>query len=413
MRDRVFPTVGGPRHTETDTTLWVRPGWLIDGRGGPLRQNVWMAMRKGRWMHVGPDDRRHGGFLDLSHATVLPALIDAHVHLVFSGTLVDKARSAQLQQSPQQALIAIERHLQSHRRCGIAAVRDGGDRRGDVLQYKRLHLGAETSWVHVAACRAWHAAGRYGGMIAQAPPEDVPLAQAARPFLEDLDHVKLIQSGLNSLDRFGHQGAPQFDADALRALVRAAHAARRPVMVHANGESVRLAVEAGCDSIEHGYFMGDDNLRRMADRGTVWVPTLAPMAALAAAPGLTPHQRDVARRTLDDQLEQVSKARRWGVTVALGTDAGSLGVNHGSAVREELSLLMSAGLSLEEAVGCATGMAAELLGLTDRGALIAGRQADFIAVPGPPERLPGSLAALEGVCLRGVWRPSEAGFQIA
>jgi imidazolonepropionase-like amidohydrolase len=403
-----FPAAGGPPPSAGPTLQWVRAGWLIDGRGGPRRPKVWMALRGDQLVYIGPDDRRHEAFLDLSHATVLPALIDAHVHLVFSGTLDAMARRAQLQQTPQQALAAIRRHLQDHRRCGIAAVRDGGDRRGDVLQYRRQHLDGGASSVHLAAGRTWHAAGRYGAMLGQAPPAGVSLAQDAQPYLEAIDHVKVIQSGLNSLDRFGHQGPPQFGADDLRALVKAAHAARRPVMVHANGEpGVRTAVEAGCDSIEHGYFMGDDNLRRMADQGTVWVPTAVPMATLAAAPNLTARQQDVARRTLDAQLEQIRKAREFGMTIALGTDAGSLGVDHGSAVREELSLLMTAGLGLEEAIACATGIAAGLLGLTGRGTLNPGRRSDFIAVTGPPEQLPGSLAAVEGVCLGGVWRKSD------
>jgi imidazolonepropionase-like amidohydrolase len=214
----------------------------------------------------------------------------------------------------------------------------------------------------------------------------------------------LIQSGLNSIDRFGHQGPPQFPQEQLKALVAAAHQAGRPVMVHANGETaVRMAIAAGCDSIEHGYFMGHDNLHRMADHGIVWVPTIIPMVALAQAEGLTPSQRDVARRTSDHQLEQVRHGQTFGVRMGLGTDAGSQGVDHGLAVRRELQLLASAGLDVAAAVRCATGQAAALLGLGDRGALIPGRRADFIAVNGPAGQLIENLVVIDAFCVAGQW----------
>jgi imidazolonepropionase-like amidohydrolase len=286
----------------------------------------------------------------------------------------------------------------------VAAVRDGGDRRGDVGRYRQLKDGSAPP-VHIAAtCWAWHASGRYGSMIGQAPSDGLSAEQAVAMHLSGCDHLKIIQSGLNSLDRFGYQGRPQFAAEDLQAMVKTAHDAGLPVMVHANGEpAVRMAVEAGCDSIEHGYFMGADNLKRMADRGTCWVPTAIPMAALAEAPGLCADQRDVARRTLDVQMAQIRQAHEWGVIMALGTDAGSQGVDHGLAVKQELALLMSAGLDVGQAVRCATANGARLLGLTGRGGLLPGGRADFIAVPGPPENLPHSLADITAICLDGRW----------
>ena len=115
------------------------------------------------------------------------------------------------------------------------------------------------------------------------------------------------------------------------------------------------------------------------------------MAALSHAPGLSSTQRDIAHRTVDHQLDQIQKARTYGVTIALGTDAGSQGVDHGIAVREELKLLMRAGLAIEAAVQCATGIAARLMGLKMRGCLSEGCRADYIVAPGPPEALPDSL----------------------
>lgn len=382
----------------------LRVGWFIDGQGGPIAVDQVIVIHKGRIQSVEPwRPERFGtpGLIDLTGATLLPALMDAHVHLAFSGTLDQSRRQTQLQQTPGQTEKAVLMHLQAHLDSGISAVRDAGDRSGRVLAMKHRQ---QTPLYLAATCWAWHAPGRYGAMIGQAPNSGNSLLQAVAAACRGADHIKLIQSGINSLDDFGRQTAPQFPQAELIAVRQFAASSGLAVMVHANGrEAVRSALVAGCDSIEHGYFMGPDNLQRMADQQVFWVPTLVPMAALARPGYLTPEQADVARRTLEHQIEQVAAAHRFGVRIALGTDAGSLGVDHGTAVRREMGLLMAAGISLPRAVQCATCNAAELLGLAGRGALIPGGSADMVAVHGSPEQLPESLTGIQGLCIQGRW----------
>lgn len=382
----------------------LRVGWLIDGRGGPIAADQAVVIHQGRIQSIEPWHSGQAGtpgLMDLAGATLLPALVDAHVHLAFSGTLDDARRQAQLQQTPGQTEAAVLTHLQAHFDSGIIAVRDGGEKWGRVLEIRNrqktpLHLSA--------TCWAWHAPGRYGGMIGQAPDPGMPLSRAVAGTCRDVDHIKLIHSGINSLDHFGRQTAPQFSRSELAAVRHFATARGLPVMVHANGrEAVQSALAAGCDSIEHGYFMGPDNLQRMADQRVFWVPTLAPMDALAQPGCLTPERAGVARRTLDRQLEQVAAAVKFGVRIALGTDAGSLGVDHGTAVLREMALLMKAGMPLARTVQCASSNAAELLGIADRGALRPGFSADMLVVHGSPEQLPESLASIQGLCIRGIW----------
>ena len=384
---------------------WVRAGWLIDGQGGPARQNIMLEICAERIGRILPYHPGQALALDLAHATVLPALMDAHVHLTLSGTTDGAARKAQIKPSFEQAKKAIMGHLIDHWKCGVIAVRDGGDRQGALSACKKHHqLITELPLEVSCTCWAWHAQGRYGTMIGQAPPAGMTLSAAIAAYLEGADHIKLIHSGLNSLESFGRQTRPQFSAEELHAAVQTAHSGHRPVMVHANGEAaVRMAIDAGCDSIEHGYFMGIDNLHRMAGRGIFWVPTAVPMASLIQARGLARAQRDIAGRTLEHQIGQIQKAREIGVAIVLGTDAGSQGVDHGQAVRTELELLMAAGCTLEEAVRCATRDAARLMGYAERGALVYGRRADFIAVAGPPERMPASLQSIEIRCVGGQW----------
>ncbi len=170
--------------------------------------------------------------------------------------------------------------------------------------------------------------------------------------------------------------------------MRAAAARGRDVMVHANGEEpVRVAVTAGCRSVEHGFFMGEDNLERMAARGTVWVPTAVTMQAYAAQQAAAGRDPGPARRTLDHQLAQMERARRLGVAVALGTDAGAPGVDHGRAVIEEMRLLMQAGYPFAEAVRCSAVVGRALIGSAG-GTLAVGRAASFaVYAAGPGEAL--------------------------
>jgi imidazolonepropionase-like amidohydrolase len=343
--------------------------------------------------------------VDLSAMTILPALIDAHVHLAFHGSEDPQTRKAWMSANQQQIENGIRENLRQYWRCGVSGVRDGGDRDGLVLRMKKQKLCPLDAPVDIAAAGwAWHAPGRYGRAFGRAPQHRRLLTAAVQDLKVDFDHLKIIQSGMNSLDQFGSQTAPQFEMDQLHAAVALAREYGRPVMVHANGEEpVRMAIEAGCSSIEHGYFMGYDNLLRLPDRQIRWVPTVVPMTRLACNRNLTPAQRDIARRTRDHQLEQIARSLHMGVRIALGTDAGSPGVEHGLCVQEEIQWLMCAGMSLSSVVRSATLEAAALLGWARRGAVLPGFRADLIAVHGQPRDLPRSLANIAAICAGGRW----------
>ncbi|MDJ0780768.1 MAG: amidohydrolase family protein [Desulfosarcinaceae bacterium] len=390
-------------------SLRVLAGWLIDGSGAPARTDVVLEIKAGRITAVRPSGRDPlPPDLDLSSATLLPTLVDAHVHLTMSGSADLARRQRQLRMEYPEAEAVIGRHLARHRRRGITVVRDGGDHYGHTLSYK--HRAAPGA-VHIAAAgRAWHAPGRYGRLIGRPPAARIELGAAIARCSVGMDHVKIVNSGLNSLRIFGKETAPQFAAAELRRAVAAADALGLPVMVHANGRHpVAEALAAGCTSIEHGFFMGRTNLEAMAAGSVVWVPTVVTMAAYgrhlaqgreiggAAADA----DLDVVRRNRDHQLAQLRMARRLGVRLAVGTDAGSLGVDHGTAFVEEMRFLAQAGFTIEAIVAAATSSGARLAGFSDRGRLAAGQRADFIAVPGPPQTLLARLTAPPALYLAG------------
>jgi len=390
--------------------LAIRAGWLIDGGGGPVRRNIRIAAKDGiiaglRDAPAEPEGPAPEAIQDFSGCTVIPGLVDSHVHLTMSGSADEEFRKKLRAASYESIRRVIGDHLQDHLNHGVVAVRDGGGTRGYALRCAWGYTG------HVrvrAAGRAWHREGRYGRLIGRPPAKGLSLEEAIRQDGERVDHLKIVNSGLNSLTEYGKQTAPQFDLAEMSAAVKAAAERGLRVMVHANGaEPVRIAVAAGCRSIEHGFFMGKDNLARMADKGVAWVPTVVTMSAYARIFEQTGRNPDVARRTLDHQLDQLAIARRLGVMVALGTDSGSPAVDHGAAVIEEMQLFMQAGYSLPEAIPCATVNGARLVAGVF-GLIEPDRPATFVIVEGSPSRLPESLKKVRAVFIDGV-KQFEAG----
>ena len=368
---------------------------MIDGTGARAQENVLIRIKEGLFQEIGPfppDEMNPGNFLDLSDCTLVPALADAHVHLFMSGTGDQNRRKEQLDEGFKRVRETISRHLRQLIAHGVLAVRDGGDKNGYAARYKNGFMEKETSFIclHVAG-KAWHKPGRYGSFVGHALKRGTLAAGIVRE-ANDIDHVKIIQSGLNSLRHFGKESRPQFQLKTLKEGIETASALGLKTMVHANGIlPVQMALEAGCTSIEHGFFMGMKNLSHMAERQVFWVPTAGTMKAFAEYAGEREEARIMALKNLDHQLTQMSAARKLGVPIALGTDSGGMGVHHGGAVIEELRLFLHAGFSVEEAIRCASRNTMNLMGLHRKGLIKKGMTADFIAAKGPPSGLPGSL----------------------
>lgn len=142
----------------------------------------------------------------------------------------------------------------------------------------------------------------------------------------------------------------------------------------------------------HGFFMGVANLERLAASTTSWVPTAVTMKGYSEHSDAGSIENEISRRNLDHQLEQLAQAHALGVNVAVGTDAGTIGVHHGRALKEEIALLLEAGFSLAESVRCATLNGARLLALSDQGELAVGRRATLVALNGGPDAFPENMA---------------------
>lgn len=389
---------------------YIKAGWLFDGGSGPVQRNVLLTVEDGiittlesfSEASVLPVER----VTDLSRCTVLPPFVDCHAHLSLSSSTDQRVRQGQLRASYHEVRPRIAENIHYHFSHGVLAVRDGGDSQGHGLRFRNEAAVHKREPVLVkATSRAWYQKGRYGQLLGRHPHPGESLVGSYERENVAVDHVKVINSGLNSLLAFAKESAPQFGLEELKAIVESAHRQGQKVMVHANGElPVRIALEAGCDSIEHGYFMGDANLCRMADREITWVPTVYTMKTLGEHGILHGPvcDRGVLEKNIQHQLGQLRRARDYGVRVAVGTDAGSWGVIHGESLVEELKLLLKAGFSLAETLHCASGNGARLLGIDSLGHLAVGRPANFIVARATPAMLPRKLSYLEGIYLNGL-----------
>lgn len=180
----------------------------------------------------------------------------------------------------------------------------------------------------------------------------------------------------------------QFSPEEVQVIVDTAHAAGKPVMSHAyGGEGVKICLDAGVDSIEHGAVLDDDLIEQMLKQGTWLVPTFTVLRRIVAISEQNPlalpeYMPRKARMLLEHQAESFRKSLAAGVKIALGTDGGGFGHGHNAG---ELAYLVQAGMTPMQALVAATRMGTTCMGLGDQtGVLRAGLLADFLVVDGNP-----------------------------
>ena len=230
----------------------------------------------------------------------------------------------------------IRLHLRQLRSAGVVYFRDGGDALGVSLRAREL--AGEYGIEYRSPAFAIHKKGRYGSIVGRAYESYSDF----EGLLEEVktrkgDFVKLMLSGIVTFGSYGELSCPSLNGEEIRTLVRLSHEAGFAVMVHVDGdEAVSAAVEAGADSIEHGYFLAEKTVEAMAERDTLWVPTLSAVAAFAEREG---YDSTVAAETLRIQQQRVCCALERGVLVCSGSDSGAWGVPHGMGIQTELGLL--------------------------------------------------------------------------
>jgi imidazolonepropionase-like amidohydrolase len=333
--------------------------------------------------------QRDGPDAVLDDFTALPCLIEAHAHLFLDGaTVAFPEREAYLRQRPE-ALVARARvRWPKILQCGVGTVRDAGDRHGVGLALARdakARAGALSSQPFIdSPGAAIHHKGRYGSFMGE-PIEDHlgPKECVAARVADGADRIKLLVSGIINFKVGQVTTPPQMSAEEVRALVSAARALGRQTFAHASGaEGVENSVEGGVTTVEHGFFIRDDQLSRMPDRRIGWLPTFAPVQLQidrAAELGWNDEVVGHLQRIIEAHQSMLQRAGAMGVPILAGSDAGSCGVPHGIGFLDELCHMETAGLSPLAVLHSATGASADLLDFPEPvGRLAPGRRARFI-----------------------------------
>src|SRR6266404_1544464 len=429
--------------------------WLIQNArvfvgNGKLIESASILVKGGKIAEIyegtAPDPKTlKADSFEAAGKTVLPGLIDVHVHLgATSGFIEDWTKF--------DAKKAVEREMRAYLFCGITSVRSAGDAVDDTLKVRKLFGSGEKLGTELFLCGPlFTAEGGHGTEYGKFLPEAMRagfLAQfvrtpkspeEARKQVDALaaQHVDAIKGVLET-------GAPGYsfnrmDVNILRAVAEEAHAKGLPVAVHTgNAQDVVDAVSLPADSIEHGSFVdeiSDATIAEMKVKGIAYDPTLS------VVEGFTNFARSdtsllkrslvqqVTKKELLDGTEQAArkpeldglreglkhwpmslevggrnllKAWRAGIPLVTGSDAGNFLVLHGPTVQREVELWVAAGIPIEVALQAATLNGAKLLKADSRtGTVEKGKEASLLIVDGNPLQDIRALSSVSAVFMKG------------
>jgi len=391
-----------PAPTPTpEPTIVLKAARLFDGTSDKLVTPGVVVVTGGKIAAVGSDATVPAGarVVDLGDATLLPGLIDAHVHLTgeASENWYRDFANGILQLPPEKALLAIP-YAKRTLEAGFTTVRNvGADDYIDVGLRNAIAAGVVPGPRMLTAVHAIGSTGGHGDGVAADPNLIHPFgplegvcngpdecrAAVRYQVKYGADVIKVMPSGgvLSLADPVDN---PQLTEAEMEAIVGEAHAWGRKVAAHCHGDAAaRVAIEAGVDSIEHGSFLEPETLSLMKRKGVYLVPTLLAGETVGKkVASFPPAIAAKAKAALAGRTEMFRNAVRLGVPIAFGTDSA---VSPHGQNGQEFALMTGLGMTPAAALRSATSAAADLLGIADTtGVLQKGKTADVVAVRGNP-----------------------------
>jgi len=385
--------------------------------------------------------------LDAAGKTVLPGLIDVHVHLGGAGGFPEDW-------SKFDPNAAAERALKAYLYCGITAVRSAGDRLDTMLRLRKMFGTGEKLGTDLFFCGPlFTTEGGHGTEYAKYLPPAMQESfngqfirlpknpDEARKQVDELaaQHVDAIKGVLEAgVEAYSFK---RMDINVLRAVVEEAHAKKLPVAIHCgNAADVADAVALGADSIEHGSFIDDIPeavFTEMKAKNIAYDPTLSVVEGLSnfARGDVSVLKRSLVQQVTTRDLlsgtehaaanekykglreglnrypmslatggNNLLKAWRAGVTLVTGSDAGNFLVLHGPTVQREIELWVAVGIPIDVALRAATQNSAKLLRADNRiGTIEVGKEASLLIVDGNPLQDVHALSTISNVIVKGEW----------
>jgi imidazolonepropionase-like amidohydrolase len=381
----------------------IQAGTLIDGTAGAPRRHVTVVVEGERisaveagWSEAASGDT----VIDLRESTLLPGLIDLHVHL--SDELSPRSYLERFSLEPADYAYRAGFYAERTLQAGFTTVRNLGDTFNETIALRNaIARGFARGPRIFTAGKSLATTGGHAdpsnGLRRDLAGEPGPAegvvngpASAARAvrqrYKDGADLIKVTATGgVLSLAKNGLN--PQFSQEELDVIVRTAADYGFHVAAHAHGaEGMKRAVRAGVRTIEHGTYMDDETMRLMKERGTYYVPTILAGVTVAERSAIEGYFPEVIRpkaASIGPVIrETFAKAYKAGVKIAFGTDTGVS--EHGGNARE-FALMVEAGMPPMEAIRAATRTAAEVLDMAgELGTVEAGKLADLVAVAGDP-----------------------------
>jgi imidazolonepropionase-like amidohydrolase len=392
-----------PSANSQPKTIIIHAASLIDGMSAQPKRNQTIVVRGNRIVSVGEESSvmatAEAQVINLGSATVLPGLIDTHTHIFLQGEdPAEGGYDAQLLKRPlafraARAAVAARRALEQ----GFTTLRDvetEGAGYGDVGIKQAIEAGYIPGPRMFVVTRAISTTGGYplegyapevvvpkGAQLIDGPVE---ARKAAREQLDNgADWLKVYMTHRSWLDDKGNLvSQPTLTVEELKAIVDEAHGWQKRVACHAyNGIGLQRALDGGCDSIEHGLDISDEQVAQMLKQGTWLVPTLSVYYYQWAPENTDEGRRD--RKRVSVHGPSFNRALRAGVKIAFGTDAG--GFPWSEPIAQEFAREVEFGMTPMQAIQSATSRAAELLEMQGKlGVIAPGAYADMVAVSEDP-----------------------------
>ncbi|MCP3854422.1 MAG: amidohydrolase family protein [Actinomycetia bacterium] len=364
-------------------------GKVFDGFVAPV-DGLGVLVDGGRIERVRPAaefEGFDGDTVDTSGGTLMPGLIDCHVHLCLGGEADPRAMREGMP-AAELALAALDR-AQRTLAGGITAVRDCGGK--DYIEFAvrdACNSGRQQGPTIRAAGRMICMTGGHGNQIGRVADGAEDVIRAVREQIHaGSDFLKLMATGGVMTPGVNPEDA-HFSFEEISAGIHEAHRFSKRTASHAQGtEGILNATRGGVDSIEHGMFMTEECVEEMVGRGTYLVPTLAAGHPITSNPdlisALAPFIQEKIERIKGKSAASLKMFYDAGGKVAMGTDTGIPFCIHGTNA-VELELMVNAGMTPIDSLVAGTSNAADLLAIDDEGSIKEGNSADLLVVDGDP-----------------------------
>lgn len=382
-------------HLFAQSAIAIRAGAVVDPATGSVAKNQIILVEKGKIKEIGPRVNIPNGAstIDLSTEWLSPGLMDAHVHLTLTEVTGGNApfESFYLKESTTYRGLRGLRNAQDLLRAGFTTLREVGNDGNYATEDVRRAIQAGM-FDGPTILTAGKIIAPFGGQSNAIPPEQGPFWRYEYIDADTPEEVRKavrenIYYGVDVIKLVADNSPYHFSLEEVKAAVDEAHHAGRTVAVHVyGGEAADNVIEAGVDSLEHGFFLTDEQLQKMKAKGIFLVGTDVPRAQLdleGTSGGIFPPPEVLAPKIIN----RLQRAYRIGVKMAFGTDTVIEVPNKTRAdlMLDYLAVWRAAGVPAGQILKCMTANAAELLHVAqDRGSLAPGMAADIVAMPSSP-----------------------------